>query len=95
MKYLLFISFNICLGYPKEHTYWDHSFDEERSVSMEECLRTWVKVFSINPEFRILRLTGIKWPLSKRLKICFQDQLLLNADQKYCRMLQWEHSAIL
>ena len=25
----------------------------------------------------------------------FQDQLSLNAGQKYCRMLQWEHSAIL
>ena len=32
---------------------------------------------------------------SKRPKIGFQDQLLLNAGQKYCRMLQREHSAIL
>ena len=39
--------------------------------------------------------TCVKWPLSKRLKIGFQDQLSLNADQKYCRMLQGEHSAIL
>ena len=31
----------------------------------------------------------------KRLKIGFQDPLLLNAGQKYCRMLQGEHSAIL
>ena len=31
----------------------------------------------------------------KRPKIGFQDQLLLNAGQKYCRMLQGEHSAIL
>ena len=31
----------------------------------------------------------------KRSKIGFQDQLSLNAGQKYCRMLQWEHSAIL
>ena len=36
-----------------------------------------------------------KWPLSKRQKIGFQDQLPLNAGQKYCRMLQGEHSAIL
>ena len=35
-----------------------------------------------------------KWPLSKRPKICFQDQLSLNAGQKYCRMLRGEHSAI-
>ena len=31
----------------------------------------------------------------KRPKIGFQDQLSLNAGQKYCRMLQGEHSAIL
>ena len=27
-------------------------------------------------------------------KIGFQDQLPLNSGKKYCRMLQWEHSAI-
>ena len=31
----------------------------------------------------------------KKTNICFQDRLLLNAGQKYCRMLQREHSAIL
>ena len=31
----------------------------------------------------------------KRPKIGFQDQLSLNAGQKYCRMLQGENSAIL
>ena len=31
----------------------------------------------------------------KRPKIGFQDQLSLNAGQKYCRMIQGEHSAIL
>ena len=39
--------------------------------------------------------TCVKQPFSKRLKIGFKDQLLLNAGQKYCRMLQREHSAIL
>ena len=44
--------------------------------------------------------TCVKWPLSKRPKIGFQDQLSLNAGQlnagqKYCRMLQGQHSAIL
>ena len=39
--------------------------------------------------------TCVKWPLSKRPKIGFQDQLSLHAGQKYCRMLQGEHSAIL
>ena len=31
----------------------------------------------------------------KKTKIGFQDQLSLNAGQKYCRMLQGEYSAIL
>ena len=38
--------------------------------------------------------TCLKRPLSKRPKNGFQDQLSLNAGQKYCRM-QGEHSAIL
>ena len=39
--------------------------------------------------------TCVKRPLTKRTKIGFQDQLLLNAGQKYCRMLQGKHSTIL
>ena len=39
--------------------------------------------------------TCVKWPLSIQPKIGFQDQLSLNVGQKYCRMLQGEHSAIL
>ena len=39
--------------------------------------------------------TCVKRPLSKRQKIGFQDQLSLNAGQKYCRMLHGERSAIL
>ena len=39
--------------------------------------------------------TCVKWPLPKRPKIGFQDQLSLNAGSKYCKMLQGEHSAIL
>ena len=50
-------------------------------------------------EFFVLSIfyskTCVKWPLSKRQKIGFQDQLSLNAGQKYYRMLQGEHSAIL
>ena len=32
--------------------------------------------------------TCVKQPLSKRPKIGFEDQISLNAGQKYCRMLQ-------
>ena len=42
-----------------------------------------------------LSKTCVKRLLSKRQKIGFQYQLSLNAGQKYCRMLQWDHSAIL
>ena len=38
--------------------------------------------------------TCLKRPLKKNTKIGFQDRLSLNAGQKYCRMLQGEHSAI-
>ena len=39
--------------------------------------------------------TGLKRPLSKRPTIGFQDQLMLNEGQKYCRMPPLEHSVIL
>ena len=39
--------------------------------------------------------TCLKWPLKKKTKNGFQHRLSLNAGQKYCRMLQGEHSAIL
>ena len=39
--------------------------------------------------------TCLKRPLKKKTKIGFQYQFLLNAGQKYCRMLPLEHSAIL
>ena len=39
--------------------------------------------------------TCLNRPLSKSPKFGFQDQLSLNAGQKYCRMLRGEHFAIL
>ena len=39
--------------------------------------------------------TCVKLPISKTPQIGFLDQLSLNAGQKYCRMLQGDHSAIL
>ena len=39
--------------------------------------------------------TYLKRPLKKKTKNGFQARLSLNAGQKYCRMLQGEHSAIL
>ena len=45
--------------------------------------------------YGIYSKTCVKLPLSKRPKNGFQDRLWFNAGQKYCRMLQVEHSAIL
>ena len=39
--------------------------------------------------------TCLRRPLKEKTKIGFQDRLSLNAGQKYCRMLQGEHSATL
>ena len=39
--------------------------------------------------------TCLKQSLKIKTKIGFQDRLSLNAGQKYCIMLQGEHSAIL
>ena len=39
--------------------------------------------------------TCLKRLLKQNTKIGFQDKLWLNAGQKYCRMFQGEHSAIL
>ena len=39
--------------------------------------------------------TCVKHPLSERPKNGIQDRVSLNAGQKYCRMLQREHSAML
>ena len=39
--------------------------------------------------------TCVKQPLSKPPQLGFEAQSSLNAGQKYCRMLQEEHSAII
>ena len=49
----------------------------------------------IRTQTKIHNKTCVKRPLSKRTKLGVQDHLSLNADQKYCRILKGEHSAIL
>ena len=53
--------------------------------------------WTYEPAHEIFRYskTCVNRPLSKRQKIGFQDQLSLYAGQKYCRMLQGEHFAML
>ena len=49
----------------------------------------------IIPQILIYSKTCLNNHSKRRLKFSFQDQLLLNAGQKFCRMLPLEHSAIL
>ena len=60
------------------------------------CMLSTILVIS-QSSFLILRYrkTCVKQPLLKSPRIGFQDQLSLYAGQKYCRMLQGGHSAIL
>ena len=60
--------------------------------SICNILSTFIKLPFV---IKVFVLSIFEWPISKRPKIGFQDQLSLNAGQKYCRMLQGEHSAIL
>ena len=63
----------------------DHSTVNIGSTGVGQCVSKYI----------LCSKTCLKQSLSKRQKIGFGDQLLLNAGQKYCRMLQGEHSAIL
>ena len=52
-------------------------------------------MYCLSPFIIMYSKTRLKWPLKKKTKNGFQYRLSLNAGQKYCRMLQGEHSAIL
>ena len=68
------------------------------SLTFELLCQVWHSQLSL-PQRNTLNLMNskscLKQLLSKRPQVDFQDQLSLNAGQKYCRMLQREHSAIL
>ena len=80
---------------------WDSPFNFDCSCMKLTNNRGILKVLGVKcrSECFVLSIfyskTRVKWPLSKRPKIGFQDRLSFNAGQKYCRMLQGEHSAIL
>ena len=63
--------------------------NEESNTSVEG-----VRLLKRADHFQYSKTCVIR-PLSKRPQFGFQDQLSLNAGQKYCRMLEGEHSAIL
>ena len=63
--------------------------------TFSETSVTLLGLYFLSTEFLKYSKPCVKRPLSKRPKIGIQDQLSLDAGQKYCRMLQGEHSAIL
>ena len=64
-----------------------NKFDMSNKLTASGCGWFLIYAYTVKP--------CVKQPLSKRPKNCFQYQLKLNAGQKYCRILQLEHSAIL
>ena len=67
-------------------------------LSAEDCLKFTHTFCNSSLIYIILAKyskTCVKQIPSKRPKSGFQDRLSLNTGQKYCRMLQSEHSAIL
>ena len=56
---------------------------------------SWLRKYQHASISRSTVKTCLKQPLKKNTKISFQYRLSLNTGQKYCRMLQGEHSAIL
>ena len=86
-------------------TFQKHSFmimnilkDGNTALSRLQFLHPWLQIESMTSKDGIFKWrNGIyskKRPLSKKTKNGFQERLSLNAGQKYCRMLQREHSAI-
>ena len=63
----------------------------QMSTNQLAFLKSFLCVMDFNPYYaNNFSKTCEKRPLLKRQKIVFQDQLSLNAGQKYCRMLQRE-----
>ena len=67
-----------------------------------KVMKYYITTISINFQYlnprkqclwRVYSKTCLKRSFKKETKIAFQDRLSLNAGQKYCRMLQGEHSA--
>ena len=59
--------------------------ESNQTNKMKPCIQKWPSY--VVPHICMYSKTCVKWSLSKRPKNCFQGQLLLNAGQKYCRML--------
>ena len=67
----------------------DHRFSLDKEMSAETEREENMELYLTYSK------TCLKRPLKKVTIIVFEDRLTLNAGQKYCRMLQWEHFAIL
>ena len=84
---------------------WKHEEIRIPEIPIELNIKNWDELYVLTGmglhymhssflSYTLYSKTCVKLPLSKRLKIGFQDQLWPNAGQKYGRMLQGEQSAI-
>ena len=87
---------------------WSNSINQDQPAPYR-AVWSWITLFTIpilhftnfirqsNGLVQVLGYskTCLKQPLKKKTNFFFQDPLSLNAGQKYCRMLQGKHSAIL
>ena len=71
---------------PSESNCWDRNVTFSVEIQTDDHIPEREKI--------VYSKIRVKRPLSNRPKNWFYDQLSLNAGQKYCRMLQGEHSAI-
>ena len=84
---------------PNSNQIWDTQDSENRVylgtilITVYQNICFWCVIETSKKDVSIMQTS--KKDFSKRPKIGFQYQLLLNACQNYCRMLQGEHSAIL
>ena len=89
MVWILFIWFGVMLNIPV------NSYGHVGMVSLPTTPFSWANLTKwLTSTLCTYSKTCVKRSHSKRPQIGFQDQLLLNAGRKFCRMLR-EHSAIL
>ena len=98
MKMKLFVRPNYLTETKLFHFHWIFKKNEIKSAKTTPQVYTYDPPFQkswIYPCITSCNETSLKRPLKKKTKIGFQNRLSFNAGQKYCRMLEGEHSAIL
>ena len=93
---VLYIVWRYACGYCHITLYLFSFLSASRTIHSEIVIQTPLTLlYGHFWSFRIFFIYTVKHVLSGHSKIGFQYQIFHNAGQTYCKMLQWEHSAIL